>query len=259
MASSSDWRRKRPKALGSHDFILGTEPPATAPAPATQLAARRKRPRTRAQRGCAVDLEATIAEGGMFAAVVAMPTAEEEEMWSGPATLCMVTPSAFIAAATVACAQGGTVKLRLRGSETSEAEQQQLCGATDCCADQAFRIEARAGGGARAPQSRKKFVARSVGLGDYLSFEGGSLVFRAEEVPAEAERAACFARAFPDMASGSLAPGGSALLCTGEIRLRWPDLARLHWTRPRHVHEWPTTCPGRPDLARRQPVHEEAR
>ena len=137
MASSSDWRRKRPKALGSHDFILGTEPPATAPAPATQLAARRKRPRTRAQRGCAVDLEATIAEGGMFAAVVAMPTAEEEEMWSGPATLCMVTPSAFIAAATVACAQGGTVKLRLRGSETSEAEQQQLCGATDCCADQA--------------------------------------------------------------------------------------------------------------------------
>ena len=200
MASSGAWRVRR-RSTGADDGAWTMNALSLGEGPQT-LAARPFVGR-RGKRRKLVDVKTTLGAGGpstdaassMFGEVVL--EAEEEGNtetdplgeYAGPALLCFLNPETFIGVVDVeapACAaneapttSAARLQLKIHGAQTAKECTRELCGANDCCGDQAYLISVQ------VVNSRRKrtFAASQQGIGDYAAFRGRGLHYETDLVP----------------------------------------------------------------------------
>jgi len=165
-----------------------------------------------AKRAKLVDLEASLegtsgglgagpSHGGMFATIslAEVHAAELEEpgegaapadRHTGAAVLCWLSDSTCIGLIELDRAPG-LGQLRLHGVQAAAHCTRELCGANDCCAEEAFVLQIQAPRGAK-----RSFIARRAGVGDYVIFAGRHLHFDTGFVPGGALREQALTRHF---------------------------------------------------------------
>ena len=164
--------------------------------------------------------------GGMFAKVslAEVHAAELEEpgdganpsdRHTGAAVLCWLSDSNCVGLVELDGAPG-LGQMRLHAAETATRCTRVLCGANDCCEEQAFvvQIQAPLGG-------KRSFIARKTGVGDYVILAGRHLHFDTGYVPGDALREQALLRHFGPLPE---AVRTSAVLCIGRISFTWPGL-----------------------------------
>ena len=81
--------------------------------------------------------------------------------------------------------------LKLSGSESLTECNRELCGVQDCCGDKAYVVTAQniqSSGDSAAAKRKRRFLARSSGVGDYVAFDGRGLSFETDIVPGDEQR-----------------------------------------------------------------------
>ena len=177
-----------------------------------------------AKRARLVDLEATLDAGGpeaMFTQVTLAEVHASElqepgdgasplDRHHGAALLCWLSDSTCIGLIELERAPG-IGQLRLHAASSKSQCTRELCGANDCCNEEAFVVQVHEPRG-----GRRSFIARRAGVGDYVVFAGRHLHFSTALVPGEALREQAGSRAVgPQTLSLPLPPLlCSALLCS---------------------------------------------
>ncbi len=148
--------------------------------------------RPRAKRMKVVDLDGYPLAGGsggagpsgsdsMFTELNMLAPADEH---IGNALLCFLNPSTFVGFVELQH-DGERHVLKLNGSESLTECDRALCSVQDCCGDKAFIVAAQS---SRAGSRKRTFLARSLGVGDYVAFEGRGLRFSTDFVPGDEQR-----------------------------------------------------------------------
>ena len=161
----------------------------------------------------AIDLRASVQDGGMFAELVPVNLARV-----GTARLCFLAQNTFVGVAELEL-DGGIVTVQLTGTEAAEECDREMCGADDCCGDVAFGVQVV---GRPMRGGRRSFVALNKGLGDYAAFEGRGIAFQTEAVPTGTERALLMAEHFSSLPVASVR---DAVLCEGRLTLECGEMA----------------------------------
>lgn len=166
------------------------------------------------------------ASGGMFGTIslAEVHAAELEEpgggadpadQHEGAAVLCWLSETACIGLIRLDRLPG-LGELRLHAAEAATRCTRALCGANDCCEEQAFVLQLQAGGTAR-----RSFIARRTGVGDYVVLTGRHLHFNTGYVPGEALREQAISRHFGHLPAPVRR---QAVLCIGRVSFTWQQL-----------------------------------
>lgn len=259
---STGWRQRRRRASsqpGSSDdtlmdtLSLADLAEASAAEAAAMAAATRhgRRFATRsAKRARLVDLEATLDAGGpeaMFTQVTLAEVHASElqepgdgasplDRHHGAALLCWLSDSTCIGLIELERAPG-IGQLRLHAASSKSQCTRELCGANDCCNEEAFVVQVHEPRG-----GRRSFIARRAGVGDYVVFAGRHLHFSTALVPGEALREQALSRYFDALPE---ATRRDAVVCVGRISLTWPSLLAAAAADPERAGaEPPLAWPG---------------
>ena len=112
--------------------------------------------------------------------------------------------------------------LQLTGSESLTECNRELCGAQDCCGDKAYVVSVQSVETGSLGRRKRRFLARSTGVGDYVAFEGRGMKFETDFVPGDEEREQVLGRHF-GMLPRSVRR--ESVLCLGRMTLQWRGLA----------------------------------
>ncbi|EOD34285.1 hypothetical protein EMIHUDRAFT_449330 [Emiliania huxleyi CCMP1516] len=203
-----------------------------------------------AKRARLVDLEATLDAGGpeaMFTQVTLAEVHASElqepgdgasplDRHHGAALLCWLSDSTCIGLIELERAPG-IGQLRLHAASSKSQCTRELCGANDCCNEEAFVVQVHEPRG-----GRRSFIARRAGVGDYVVFAGRHLHFSTALVPGEALREQALSRYFDALPE---ATRRDAVVCVGRISLTWPSLLAAAAADPERAGaEPPLAWPG---------------
>ncbi|KAL1519640.1 hypothetical protein AB1Y20_023151 [Prymnesium parvum] len=165
--------------------------------------------------------EAASVEGGMFAELSLVAAEKSPDEHSGGALLCFLSQETFVGFVELQH-EGVRHILKLSGSESLTECNRELCGAQDCCGDKAYVVTVQSVDGSGHGKRKRRFLARSSGVGDYVAFEGRGISFDTDLVPGDEQRDEVLGRHF------SMLPRAvrrESVLCLGRMTLQWRGLA----------------------------------
>ena len=167
--------------------------------------------------GGASSSDAAASAASMFADIPILAPADEH---TGNALLCFVSQDTLVGFVELEH-EGRRHVLKLTGSESLTECDKTLCGVQDCCGDKAFLVTAQTC--ATAIKRKRTFLARSSGVGDYVSFEGRGMRFTTDHVPGDEQREQVLRRHFGMLPRSARR---DSVLCLGQMVLHWRGLGQ---------------------------------